>query len=173
MNDKYLSLSDKVYDEITLQIRKTYPNVCVVWIEKIFNAKLEEKYEKYKSSINPPNEKRLYHGTSERIARIICEDGFDPSYNTASSYGKGVYFSTRAFYSSSYSLKNRQTNQDIVYLLVCDVVLGKTCKGLQNTHIDKGYDSATDNLKKPDMYIVNKREACIPRYLVAFYPDAK
>lgn len=167
----YVSLSDKLYDELSAKMRDTYPNVCIVWIEKLSNSELEEKYESYKRTLAVPNEKRLFHGTSEAIARVIAREGFDASKNKVSAHGVGTYFSTRAIYSSSYC--KRAVGNDIAYMLVCDVALGRVGLGRSGVEIPKQFDSVCDNLKQPDMYVVNKREAGIGRFLIAFYPEAK
>jgi len=166
----YIDLGDPVYDEIEAAVRKTYKNSCIVWIEKVENKGLEDEYNQYKSTINPSHERRLFHGTTEDVSRIIIAGGFDPSLNKTCAYGRGVYFSTRAEYSKHYA--RRKHKDDFAFMMVCDVVCGKTGQGVGGKHMPKGFDSVTDNLKRPDMYIVNKREAAIPRYLVAFYPDA-
>jgi len=115
-----------------------------------------------------PNVRRLFHGTSIEISTIIIEEGFDPTKNRTSAYGKGIYFSNRSLYSKHYC----KSDGDIYYMLVCDVATGESCQGIANKPIEAGFDSAVDNLKRPDMYIVNKKEACIPRFRVAFYPNA-
>lgn len=173
MSVTYLSLSDPKYDEIESHVRATYANSCIVWIEEISNPQLESAFIAYRDSFVPPaspNVKRLFHGTNEAIARIIIQDGFDPSKNKASAYGLGVYFSTRALYSKDYC--HPTGGQDYVYMLVCDVVTGKVGQGRSKKPIVAPYDSFTDSIKYPDMYIVNKREAALPKYLVAFYPNA-
>jgi len=164
----YLSLSDPVYEEIENHVRATYKHSCIVWIEKIHNAVLEEQFRAYQAQIQPPNVKRLFHGTSEPIARIIIREGFDPSKNKTSAHGLGVYFSQRAVYSKNYC--HATPGQDYVYMLVCDVVVGRVGLGRANQPIPPDCQSVTDNLKRPDMYVVNRREAALPRYLVAFYP---
>lgn len=168
MSVEYLSLSDLAYDEIENQIRATYEYSCIVWIEKITNPELEAKFTSYKNTVNPPNVKRLFHGTSEDIARIIIQNGFDPSKNKVSAHGLGVYFSTTARYSFKYC--HPTNGRDYVYMLVCDVVTGCVGQGKAYTHIPPKYDSVTNSIGRPDMYIVNKRESAMPRYLVAFYP---
>jgi hypothetical protein len=157
-----------MYEEIENIVRKTYEHSCIVWIEKIKNETLENNFKQYISTLNPPNIKRLFHGTSEEIARIIIQEGFDPSKNKVSAHGLGVYFSTRAAYSKDYCKTTK--GRDYVFMLVCDVATGKVCKGRHSQPITDGFDSATDNLNHPDMYIVNKREAALPLFLVAFYP---
>ena len=169
MSVEYLSLSDPMYEQIENMVRATYEHSCIVWIEKIHNEELEKKFNEYKSKIDPPNVKRLFHGTSEQVARIIIEEGFDPSKNKVSAHGLGVYFSTRAAYSIDYC--HRTQGKDYVFMFVCDVVTGRVCRGQPYSPIPPEYNSATNSVKNPDMYIVNKREAAMPKYLVAFYPD--
>lgn len=168
MSVEFLKMSDPMYEEIENVVRKTYERSCIVWIEKIKNELLENEFKQYCSTLNPSNIKRLFHGTSEDIARIIIQEGFDPLKNKTSAHGLGTYFSTRAAYSKDYMHKTK--GRDYVFMLVCDVATGKVCKGQGGKPIQKGFDSATDNLNHPDMYIVNKREAALPLYLVAFYP---
>jgi hypothetical protein len=140
-----------------------------MWIEKIDNPLLEKNYSKYRETIHPPNIKTLFHGTSENIARIIIQEGFDPSYNRTSAHGLGCYFATMASYSKGYCKK--ENGRDYVFMLVVDVVTGKTTKGQRNTAIPPNYNSVVNSTRKPSMYIVNKKEAALPKYLVAFYPN--
>ena len=166
---QYLSLSDPKYEEIENHIRATYEHSCIVWIEKITNPDLEMKFNAYRDTIQPSNVKTLFHGTSEEIARIIIQDGFDPSKNKVSAHGLGVYFSTRARYSFDYC--HRTKGHDYVFMLVCDVVTGRVGSGKAYQPIPHEYNSVTNSIDHPHMYIVNKREAALPRHLVGFYPD--
>lgn len=172
MTTTYLSLSDPEYDKIVGFFRQTYPNSCVVWIEKIINPDLLSDYEEYKNTFSEPNEKLLFHGTTEENARKIIDSGFDLSLNKTFGYGKGIYFSKRAIYSSN-SRFSKPSNDDLAFMLLCSVVTGKVTQGDRGEKIPKDYDSFTNSIKNPDMYIVNRREATLPRYLVAFYPGAK
>ena len=165
----YLSLSDPEYDKISTFFRETYPNSCIVWVEKIDNPDLLSNYEEYKKTIPEPNEKLLFHGTTEPNARKIIHLGFDPSLNKAFAYGKGVYFSKRSIYSRDFSMPSKD---ELAFMLLCSVVIGKVTKGSRGEKIPKDYNSFTNSIKNPDMYIVNRREAIMPRYLVAFYPAA-
>lgn len=167
----YVDMGDKVYEEIEEAIRTTYENSCICWIEKINNPELEEKFVAYASSITDPNIKRLFHGTSEDISRKIAYEGFDPARAKVCAHGMGVYFSTRAQYSKAYAKKSDRDG--MAFMMVCDVVCGNVGQGRSYTHFGPPYHSVTDNIKNPDMYIVNRHEAAIPRYIVAFYPNAK
>lgn len=183
MSVKYLSLSDPEYSKIESAVLETYQNACITWIEQVENKELLERYNAYKNTFSEPNEKRLFHGTSKENINNILENGFDPSRNRACAYGLGTYFSTRAVYSKDYSLmKNgyarntrkkqsqRNLENDIIYMFVCDVITGKTTQGRSGAILPKEFDSFTDNVNKPDMYIVNRVEACYPHYVVAFTP---
>ena len=166
----YVDMGDKAYDEIEAAIRATYTNSCICWIEKIKMDGLEERFNTYSSSLEEPNIQRLFHGTNEEICRKIIYEGFDPSFNKVSAHGLGVYFATRAQYSKTYA---RTSRDGMAYMLVCDVICGNVGKGLGGTHFGSQYNSVADNITSPNMYIVNRKDAALPRYLVAFYPGAK
>lgn len=175
---KPIELSDPMYDTIDGMIRKSYTDACICWIEHVENPVLRERYEIYKASLKEPNEKLLFHGTSRDIARTITIEGFRPEKNVISAYGNGVYFSTLASYSQHYSVMKdygrKKKNiahpelDDVRYLLICSVALGKVRAGGTERNIPEGYNSFSG----PDMFIVDKKEACIPIYLAAFYPGA-
>ena len=191
----YMELSNPMYDFITSEIVKTYKEACVCWIEVVENKMLTERYDKYKNSLREPNEKLLYHGTSKEIAYKIAQEGFRSEFNKVSACGLGTYFSTRAEYSKDYSImksntllytygKGRKTrsyqapvvlpdqDQEIAFMLVSDVAVGVSTQGSNGKKLPKEFDSFTDNPKQPDMYIVERNDACNPRYIVAFYPNA-
>jgi len=171
MSTVYVKVGDKIYEKIEEAIRASFIDACIVWIEQVENKQLELDHVKYAAQFDNPNLRRfLFHGTSEQVARKIIWEGFDPSFNKTSAHGKGVYFATDASYSRSYSVSHMQKKAELAYMLVCDVVLGKVGQGEQSKPIPAVYDSVTDSLVKPSMYIVNKKAAAMPRYLVAFYP---
>lgn len=163
----FVSLSDPQYDVVDAMIRATYPNCCIVWIQKINNPKLTELFDECERTVQPPNVKRLFHGTSESSAMKIIENGFDAAYNRTSAHGLGTYFATTARYSSNYM--HHSSGREYVYMMVADVVTGKSTKGVANKPIPPKFDCVVDNPKRPSMYIVNKTAAAIPRYLCAFY----
>ena len=165
----FVMLSEPAYDFIESKVRETFKNACIVWIERVSNPTLEDAFEEYRKKVQPSNVRTLFHGTSEDVARIILAEGFDPSKCKVCAHGLGIYFSTRAEYSKTYCW--RKNGQDYAFMIVADVVTGKTGQGHAYKPIPPEYDSVTDNINKPDMYIINKREAALPRYLVAFYPD--
>jgi hypothetical protein len=168
---RVLEMSEPIFDKLCDNIYQTFPKACIIWIEEIINPELQALYESYKLTINPPNEKRLFHGTLDTVAHIIAKEGFDPTLNKTSAFGKGVYFSTQASYSSAYC--KRTHGAEMAYMLVCDVITGKVGQGKANQPIPVTFNSVTNTLRHPSMYIVNKKEAALPRYLIVFYPDAE
>lgn len=171
----YLEMSDPEYVKIENGIFASYKNACIVWIEKIENKFMEEAYDNYKNTVakrnGDANEKRLFHGTGEEMARKIIRQGFRPDLAKVCAHGDGVYFSKFASYSKNYSIMKSKKGEEILFMLICDVITGNV--GQAFGKIPKQFDSVTDSLCKPSMYIVDKSEACIPRFLVAFYPNAK
>jgi hypothetical protein len=161
----YVSMRSPVYSQIEKYIWATFNKACICWIEENKNPILLRKFEEY--SVGKAVVNNLFHGTNANNIDNITSGGFKPSLNRRSTYGNGVYFSTRAIYSKQYSIFR---SSEMEYMFVCDVAVGKTAKGRANTNIPDKFDSFTDNLEQPDMYIVNKTEAAYPRYIVAFYP---
>jgi hypothetical protein len=69
------------------------------------------------------NEFYLFHGTSSKNARLICEHGFDERVADLNDlYGAGTYFAINSCKSHQYSLNQKDSSNFVV--LVCRVVLG-------------------------------------------------
>jgi Poly(ADP-ribose) polymerase catalytic domain len=162
-----IELSDKLFDEITAKIRKSYPNACVLYIDEIINYGLLEAYENRKSKMPTARELQLFHGTKSSNISSIIENGFKTEYNRTSAYGIGTYFSVYANYSKNF------TNIDkggISYIFLCDVLVGECERTRGGTPIRK--DNSVDDLLNPTMYVTPYDDACYPRYLVAFHKNA-
>jgi len=167
-----ISLSDKRYDEIYEGIQKSYKNSCVLWIEEIKNDHLETEYQAQKESIlqlrGKVEEHTLYHGTGEHIVDIIINKGFDPSANRVSILGKGTYFAKNASYSKNYAPPSM--GDEISFMLICDVLVGKTHVYGRDTTINTTlHDNSVDHLNSPSIYVTPYKYGAIPRYVVAFY----
>ena len=112
------------------------------------------------------NEKFLWHGTTDAIARKIFKTGFDRTYSgTATSracHGKGVYFaknldiSLHEDYSRSESIQNATQKT----LILSMVNVGDSCKGYDNmAHPDIKrdgitYDSMVNELQNPTIFVL-------------------
>jgi len=167
-----LSLSDKKYDEISKRVRESFPNSCILWVDAIKNPELEIRHNALFKTIQEKYPEahtlELFHGTTEAAAGSICSNGFITEYNTTSAYGKGTYFAKNASYSFGYSTKNSARNE-ILFMLLCDVIVGKIEQGKNNEKITA--DTAVDSIYNPSIYVSPYDAGGIPKYLIAFHKN--
>ena len=171
----YISTSDPMWEKCTSLIGASYPNSCIISVQRIINSILEAGFEERRRKIREkrgfePKVLTLFHGTrSKENAEIIAAEGFLCKKNVTSAYGKGTYFAVEARYSSGY-----MGDEDIGHMFVCDVLVGEVVHGVRNMRIDtEKYDNAVDRLDKPTMYVVPYNKGGIPRYLVTFHRTAR
>lgn len=172
-----VSLSDPIYAEIEASIRKTYPYSCVLYVDRVVNTSLEEKFKsrmenlKQKRGDNKVQVLRLFHGTKGVNINSIGENGFMVKANTRSAYGIGTYFSTAAGYSKDYTDTDID---DVSYMFVCDVLVGECMVGSGHLPLDcEKYDNFVNHASNPTIYVSPYDDGCMPRYLVAFHKNAK
>jgi hypothetical protein len=168
-----ISMSDKIYNNLVENIRKTYPNSCVLWIDKIENEFLEKAFQdRYLEILNSRGDvivKQLYHGTSEECVQKIIKNGFESKYNKTSAWGKGTYFTPLATMSANYS---KPKSDEISFMFVCDVIIG-VCKigGISISKTDD-MDNYVNSVTNPTIICCPLDDMAIPRYLIAFHRDA-
>lgn len=92
-------------------------------------------------------------------------------------YGDGVYFAVRSAYSAGYA---KADASGIKRMFQCKVLTGMFCHGAGGMRVlpdrkDKAadgrilkFDSAVDNLKDPNMYIVFSDRQAYPEYLIEY-----
>lgn len=170
-----ISLADPIYDEITDMLAKTYPNVCVLWMNRIENLDLEKRFHTRKEAIlaqrGSVKELVLYHGTAEECVHSIAQNGFIADMNRTSAYGMGTYFATSADYSKSYA---KPKKDKISFMIVSHVLIGKCVKGTANQVLNtKQYDNFVDNDNSPSIYVTSYNDGALPRYVVAFHRNAQ
>lgn len=177
MTSSPISLSDPMYDKLVNNIRKTYPNSCILWIDKITNQELDERFQICYLNILENRMKtndtveilELYHGTSEEAIHSIIKNGFDSGYNRVSAYGKGTYFSPRATMSATYS---KPKKDEISYMFMCDVICGKYKLGSPNILKTDDVDNYVNSLTDPSIICCPLDDMAIPRYVIAFHRNA-
>ncbi|CAF3757348.1 unnamed protein product [Rotaria magnacalcarata] len=120
----------------------------IIKIERIQNERWYMQYlahsKDFLKRLNTDTEKRLYHGCSQQAANSIIEDCFNRSFAgvNGTSYGFGVYFSSRAAYSHDYA-KNNANGERCMFL--ARVLVGKTTRGNNSMKTRPlGFDSTTD-----------------------------
>lgn len=171
-----LELSDKTYDVLSNLVTESYKNACILWIDEIDNPVLYSEFIKKKEELSElrksvPNTKLLFHGTSIDLIDKICLEGFDPTYNRNSAFGLGTYFASNASYSYNYCCG---TKDEISYMFIAEVLIGNSIviSGSQSIDTTK-YDTSVNNLKEPSIFVSPYKYGTYPKYVMAFYKNAK
>jgi len=149
---KYIPLSNKLYDELVNELRKSFPNACVLYIKQVVNPELLTKYEMFVRQ-NEVTEHRLFHGTKASVLGSICESGYKKEYNVVSAYGIGTYFSGAGDVSKQYT---DTTDEGESFLFVNRVAVGADTGGVH-----------------PSIYAVRHDDAAYPEYLISFHKMAQ
>ena len=174
---KEVSLSSRLYDDIAIKIRNSYPNACILYIYEIINPDLDSNYTNKKQELIELRgeinitEKLLFHGTSHKNINSIATNGFLTNKNKVSAFGRGSYFSTMASYSKNYSVSY---TDDISYMFLCDVIVGKC--GIYRNHAiinTEIHDNSVDSAHNPTIYVTPYDAGAYPRYLIAYHKNAK
>ncbi|XP_067864170.1 protein mono-ADP-ribosyltransferase PARP14-like isoform X2 [Heptranchias perlo] len=191
LSEVHLKPDSSEYQEIasgfvnTLGDKATTPTFKIDAITRIQNPTLWRLYVAKRNEMNrqrphQQNEKLLYHGTYSDVCSKINADGFNRSYCglNAVFYGEGTYFAQNAKYSAddTYS-KPDATNIKVIYR--ARVLTGEYCigtKGLkepplkdQQGNSSDRYDSVTNTLQSPEVFVVFQDNQAYPEYLIKFY----
>ncbi|XP_047611581.1 protein mono-ADP-ribosyltransferase PARP15 [Phacochoerus africanus] len=150
-------------------------------IERIQNQFLWQSYQVKKKQMDiknghTNNEKLLFHGTDAASVPQINQRGFNRSFagKNAACYGKGTYFAVDASYSANdkYSIPDSKGRKHIyvVRVLTGDYTHGQTgmltppSKNFDNTK--DTYDSVTDDINQPKLFVIFSDYQAYPEYLV-------
>ncbi|XP_070703042.1 protein mono-ADP-ribosyltransferase PARP10 [Pempheris klunzingeri] len=162
-------------------IQEYHSKIRIIQVEKLTNRLLYNQYKLKKASILqramcPEVERTLYHGTNETSVKEICVHGFNRSFcgKNATVYGQGVYFAVNSALSvqEQYSPPNTDGYK---FIFVSKVLTGDYTKGchamktapLKETgDIPLRYDSVTDDITKPTMFVIFNDTQAFPEYLI-------
>ncbi|KAL5022027.1 hypothetical protein ScPMuIL_001182 [Solemya velum] len=148
-------------------------------IERIQNRTLYMQYTAKKKLLeqNAPKqvERYLWHGTSAETVDSINAHGFNRSYcgKNATAYGDGVYFAVNPTYSASNTYSRPDANGYKRCYYAC-VLTGEFTQGRQGMRVPPPknqaalhilYDSVTDNISTPGMFIIFNDTQAYPEYL--------
>lgn len=168
MSYENVPLGSKIYDDLVKTLRESFPNACVLYIDKIVNQHLVDRFEQRKNYLESTeygsNEMILYHGTTEISANLISKEGYKSSLNKRSVYGPGTYFSSAGSYSKLYT---DVTGRGESFMLVNRVLLGNFTK---NAGIGYTCDSNGDG---STIFVVKNDESILPEYVICFHKNAK
>ncbi|KAG7248314.1 hypothetical protein CRUP_014226 [Coryphaenoides rupestris] len=156
-------------------------SIRIIKVDKLQNRLLYNQYKLKKASIYQSGthnavEQTLYHGTSEASVKEIYVHGFNRSFcgRNATVYGQGVYFALNSSLSvqDQYSPPNAEGHK---FIFVAKVLTGDYTEGSgsmkagplkESADIPLRYDSVTDSLSKPTMFVIFNDTQAYPEYLI-------
>ncbi|XP_010133542.1 PREDICTED: poly [ADP-ribose] polymerase 14-like [Buceros rhinoceros silvestris] len=171
------------YRDVQESFQKTCPSFKVEKIERIQNPYLWKAYQIKKREMdnkngNRNNERLLFHGTSYESLMKVNNNGFNRSYAGmhAANFGNGTYFAVDASYSANDMYSKPDANGK-KYMYLARVLVGEYSQGVRgaitpaakntSNSIDL-FDSSTDNVKQPSMFIIFNDIQAYPEYLITF-----
>ncbi|NWS05484.1 PAR14 polymerase, partial [Motacilla alba] len=171
------------YKDVQVRFLQTCQLFKIEKIERVQNPYLWKSYQIKKCEIdkkngNTNNERLLFHGTSQESITLINKKGFNRSYAGmhAANFGKGTYFAVHASYSAN-DLYSKPDVNGKKYMYLARVLVGEYSLGVKGsiTPAQKNvsnsvdlYDSSTDNMSQPSMFIIFSDIQAYPEYLITF-----
>ncbi|NWS86141.1 PAR14 polymerase, partial [Toxostoma redivivum] len=178
-----LKPDSREYKDVQERFLQTCQSFKIEKIERVQNRYLWKNYQIKKCEMDKKNgdrnnERLLFHGTSQESLPLINDRGFNRSYAgmNAANFGNGTYFAVNANYSAQDLYSKPDVNgKKYMYLarvLVGEYSLGKkgsitpARKNVSNS-VDL-FDSSTDNMSQPSMFIIFNDIQAYPEYLITF-----
>ena len=185
MIKEHISVSDPKFDELDKAIRESYPNCCIVQIQKVtMDKNIEENFLRHYERFTKINDKtkivQLYHGCSVESVNKIIHNGFLISENVNGAFGIGTYFSNSSFMSQSYAYQKLIDQGTISYIIVADVVISDVVLGSAGINSgnkemlekDRNWPSCYVNRKqKTSIFCIPYDSGAIPRYIISFHKE--
>ncbi|XP_067329331.1 protein mono-ADP-ribosyltransferase PARP14-like isoform X1 [Anolis sagrei] len=185
MRVKVVNLNPEVKEY--LMVKQMFCQTCNPWtiekIERIQNPYYWQAYQIKKQEMDAKNghtnnERQLFHGTASTSLTLINNSGFNRSYAGmhAAVYGNGTYFAVDASYSAHDTYSKPDANGR-KYMYFARVLIGDYCVGVQGLLVPQArsttdptdlFDSVTDNMKKPTLFVIFNDIQAYPEYLITF-----
>uniref|UniRef100_A0A8B9GKG8 Poly [ADP-ribose] polymerase n=1 Tax=Amazona collaria TaxID=241587 RepID=A0A8B9GKG8_9PSIT len=171
------------YRDVQKRFLETCQSFKIEKIERVQNLYLWKAYQIKKSEMdnkngNKNNERCLFHGTSKNSLTLINNGGFNRSYAGmhAAHFGNGTYFAVKASYSANatYSTPDMDGKK---YMYLARVLVGEYSLGRKGSIIPAAkntsnstdlFDSSTDNVKQPSIFVIFHDAQAYPEYLITF-----
>ncbi|KAF4108229.1 protein mono-ADP-ribosyltransferase PARP14-like [Onychostoma macrolepis] len=177
-----LTPGSKEYAEVEEEFTSTgLSSNSIITIERVQNSALWRNYMIKKEELedknkHTKNEKRLFHGTGPDKTDQINNHGFNRSFAGihGAMYGNGTYFAVDPCYSAQrYSKPDVKGHKRMyhVRVLVGDYTQGK--QGLpvppaKSSSSADLFNSVTDNMNNPTMFVIFNDVQAYPEYLLTF-----
>ncbi|KAM5153312.1 protein mono-ADP-ribosyltransferase PARP14-like [Mantella aurantiaca] len=168
------------YSTVCQKFQQTCRN-SILKILRVQNKNLWQNYQIKKQNFDskngsPNNERELFHGTDFNSIQHVNQHGFNRSYagRNGTAYGNGTYFAVNANYSVNYA---RSDGNGQKHMYLARVLTGLYCAGRQgmitppakNTaNVTDLYDSVTDNVHNPSMFVIFNDIQAYPEYHIIF-----
>ncbi|NWU08682.1 PAR14 polymerase, partial [Cephalopterus ornatus] len=171
------------YRDVQERFLQTCQSFRIEKIERVQNPYFWKAYQIKKREMdnkngNTNNERLLFHGTSKESLTLINNRGFDRSYAGmhAANFGNGTYFAVNANYSAHDTYSKPDVNGK-KYMYLARVLVGEYSQGKRGSitpepknasnSIDL-FDSSTDNVSQPSMFVIFNDIQAYPEYLITF-----
>ncbi|NXW86314.1 PAR14 polymerase, partial [Alopecoenas beccarii] len=171
------------YRDVQERFLKTCPSFRIEKIERIQNPFLWKAYQIKKCGMdkrnsNRNNERLLFHGTNKESLDMINNHGFNRSYAGihAANFGNGTYFAVNANY-SAHDTYSRPDVDGKKRMYLARVLVGEYGLGTKGSIVPAAknasdptdrFDSSTDNINQPSMFIIFNDIQAYPEYLISF-----
>ncbi|XP_010291658.1 PREDICTED: poly [ADP-ribose] polymerase 14-like [Phaethon lepturus] len=178
-----LKPGSREYRDVQERFLRTCQTLKIVKIERIQNPFFWKAYQIKKREMdnkngNRNNERLLFHGTSKESLTLINNYGFNRSYAGmhAANFGNGTYFAVNANYSAS-DTYSRPDADGKKYMYLARVLVGEYSRGTKGSITPAAknasnsielFDSSTDNVNQPSMFIIFNDIQAYPEYLITF-----
>jgi hypothetical protein len=179
----HIDICSKEADEVINIIKKSFPDECVISIDKIINLALQKKYNdrlqmlKSKRGEDKVKEVKLFHGTDFKSVENIAHNGFLCQYSRVNSFGIGTYFAKDYSYSRNYSInKGKKVKLNLFHnydnMILSKVILGIPTRTNGGKYTDINlYDYSCDNLQNSTIFSIPYDDAAYPEYVISFYNE--
>ncbi|NXP21327.1 PAR14 polymerase, partial [Scytalopus superciliaris] len=171
------------YRDVQERFLQTCQSFRIEKIERVQNPYFWKAYQIKKRQMdnkngNTNNERLLFHGTSKESLTLINNHGFNRSYAGmhAANFGNGTYFAVHANYSAHDTYSKPDVNGK-KYMYLARVLVGEYSQGRKGsltpaaksaTNPTDLFDSSTDNVSQPSMFIIFNDIQAYPEYLITF-----
>ncbi|NXT67623.1 PAR14 polymerase, partial [Chaetops frenatus] len=178
-----LKPDSREYKDVQEKFLQTCQSFKIEKIERVQNLYFWKNYQIKKCEMDKKNgsrnnERLLFHGTSQESLTFINNKGFNRSYAGmhAANYGNGTYFAVNASYSAHDTYSKPDVNGR-KYMYLARVLVGEYSLGRKGsiTPAQKNdsnsvdlFDSSTDNVSQPSMFIIFNDIQAYPEYLITF-----
>lgn len=178
-----LKPDSREYKDVQERFLQTCQTFKIEKIERVQNIYFWKNYQIKKCEMDKKNgsrnnERLLFHGTSQESLTFINNHGFNRSYAGmhAANFGNGTYFAVNASYSANDTYSKPDVNGK-KYMYLARVLVGEYSLGRKGsiTPARKNasnavdlFDSSTDSMTQPSMFIIFNDIQAYPEYLITF-----